>query len=202
MFITKDGNRMQTEDPAYAARLSALQAAWWKRIVDVQRPYRWFLERQDLGRTLDVGCGIGRNLKALPAGSIGVDHNATSVETARRAGLQAMTPDEFLAQSHEPFDGLLLAHVIEHMPPNEAASLLRTYLEFVRPGGKVLMICPQERGFASDPTHCNWTTGEDLVGLAAELGLVAGRPRSFPLPRIMGRLFTYNEFVLVAHKPE
>ena len=35
-----------------------------------------------LGRTLDVGCGIGRNLAALPPGSLGVDHNPTSIEVA------------------------------------------------------------------------------------------------------------------------
>ena len=54
----------------------------WKRILDVQAPYRWNLRRL-LGtrRTLDVGCGIGRNLVNLPVGSVGVSRH----EDTRRA---------------------------------------------------------------------------------------------------------------------
>jgi hypothetical protein len=78
---------------------------------------------------------------------------------------------------------------------------MNDYLPFLRPGGKVLFICPQERGFASDATHITWTTGEDLEDLSRELGLRPDRWRSFPLPRFAGRRFTYNEFNLVAHKP-
>ena len=64
---------------------------WWKRLLNVQAPYQWNLRRQHLGRTLDIGCGIGRNLPSLPPGSLGVDHNATSIATARARGLHAMT---------------------------------------------------------------------------------------------------------------
>ena len=57
----------------------AKQQVWWKKALNVQAPYRWNLRRQRLGRTLDVGCGIGRNLETLDPGSVGVDHNEHSV---------------------------------------------------------------------------------------------------------------------------
>lgn len=84
-----------TQDSSYAERLQKKQGVWWKQILPVQLPYRLNLKRQKLGRTLDIGCGIGRNLGALPAGSLGVDHNASAIEMARRDGLQAMTVEEF-----------------------------------------------------------------------------------------------------------
>ena len=95
----------------------------------------------------------------------------------------------------------MVAHVIEHMPPDEGEAVMRSYLPYLRPGGKVLFICPQERGYASDPTHVRWTTGEDLEELSRSLGLEPQPWRSFPFPRWAGKPFTYNEFNVVAIKP-
>jgi SAM-dependent methyltransferase len=195
---------MDTESRAYADRLVALELVWWKRLLNVQAPYQWNLRRRNLGRTLEIGCGVGRNLATLPAGSVGVDHNAASVQVARARGFHALTVDEFFA-SDEPalasFDALLIAHVIEHLSPASGQALLRDYLPRLRPGGRVFFICPQERGYSSDPTHVRWTTGEDLQDLAREVGLVPERWTSFPLPRAAGKAFRYNEFNLVAQKP-
>jgi SAM-dependent methyltransferase len=193
-----------TEGADYAERLRRKQYARWKQVLDVQAPYRWNLRRHDLGRTLDVGCGIGRNLPALPAGSVGVDHNPTSIGIARAAGHTAYTTEEWQdAPERKPdfFDGMLVSHVIEHMPPEMGLEVVGSYLPCLRPGGKVLFICPQERGYASDPTHVRWTTGEDLAQLARDLGLQPERPRSFPLPRWVGKVFVHNEFNVLARKP-
>jgi len=64
----------------------------------------------------------------------------------------------------------------------------------------VVLICPQERGFASDPTHTVFVDQPALAALAEELGLRTQRQYSFPLPRRAGKLFTYNEFVTVARR--
>ena len=189
---------MRTDEPAYTDRLTQLSGARWKRLLDVQRPYRWNLRRYDLGRTLDLGCGIGRNLAALPLGSVGVDHNATSVEAARARGFEAYTPEEFASREWASFDGMLVAHVIEHLSPDEGLDLVRQYVPYLKPYAKVLFICPQERGYAYDPTHVRWTTQEDLISLASDAGLAPDRARSFPFPRWMGRRFTFNEFNVLA----
>lgn len=192
-----------TRSREYAQRLKDLEGVWWKRLLDVQRPYRWNLRRHDLGATLDVGCGIGRNLVALPEGSLGVDHNERSVATARARGLDAVTPEEFeqRASGGAVFDSMLMAHVLEHLSEDAANDLIGTYLRYVRPGGTVLWICPQERGYATDPTHVRFVDRGALLRHAATHGLHVVRTFSFPLPTAAGRVFPYNEFVLVARRP-
>jgi SAM-dependent methyltransferase len=187
----------------YAERLLRLETKGWKRALDVQRPYRWNLARQQLGRTLDVGCGIGRNLAALSADSLGVDHNAQSVALARQRGYRAVTVEEFTADPPplESFDSMLLAHVVEHMTVDEARQLIRSYLPYVRPGGRVMLICPQRRGFATDATHVHFFDLPALRALARSLELVVTREYSFPLPRFAGGFFAYNEYCLIAARP-
>jgi SAM-dependent methyltransferase len=193
-----------TRDEEYARRLDTLGRAGWKRHLDVQAPYRFNLRRQRLGRTLEVGCGVGRNLGGLPAGSLGVDHNATSVEIARARGFAALTSAEWAHSELNragAFDALLLAHVVEHMTFAEGVDLVRAHLPALRPGGRVFFICPQERGYRSDPTHVRFMSGPDLELLARRAGLVPEQWRRFPFPHLAGRFVTYNEFTLLAHKP-
>ncbi len=192
---------MSTNTPDYAERLRRKQTLWWKRLLHVQAPYHWNLRRQGLGRTLDVGCGIGRNLGVLSPGSVGVDHNADSVALARSMGYNAYTVKEFLDGDLAvagAFDGLLVAHVIEHLEREEALQVLRDYLPFVRPGGRVFLVCPQERGYASDPTHVWFARDLELRELVGALGLQLARSFSFPFPRRAGKLFIYNEFCVAA----
>lgn len=187
---------------AYAARLARLEGARWKRWLDVQAPYRWNLRRLQLGRTLEVGCGIGRNLLHLGPQAVGVDPNAAAVETARARGATAFTPDAFRASdaSRAPFDALLFAHVLEHLPRSDAAALLAEWLPQLRTGGRVVLIAPQEAGFRSDPTHVEFLDEIALRELLAGAGCAAERAYSFPLPRAFGRIFPYNELVAVGRR--
>lgn len=196
----RDGD---TSSRSYTARLVRLQLRGWKKLFNVQAPYQWNL-RALLGdrRVLDVGCGIGRNLAHLAPGSVGVDHNEHSVRVCRQRGLTAYTPDEFASrETGEPFEGLLAAHLLEHLPDGQAGRLLRGYLPCLQPGARVVLICPQERGFASDHTHTVYFDDDALRQVCDELGLVLQGQRSFPFPRWTGRVFTYNEFVTVATRP-
>lgn len=190
----------RTDAPAYAERLRTLEGARWKRWLDVQAPYRWNIRRLGLGRTLDVGCGLGRNLAHLGGAGVGVDHNPASVAVARERGLEAYTPEDFTAAPGS-FDSLLLAHVVEHMPEPDALELLRTYLPYVRPGGKVVLITPQERGYATDATHVRFCGFDEVAALCVQAGLRVVTTYSFPFPRAAGRAFPYNEFVTLARVP-
>lgn len=191
-----------TANQDYADRLTRLQGKRWKKLLRVQAPWHANLAVMRLGRCLDVGCGNGRNLGHLPTGSVGVDHNAFSIATARHAGYEAYTVDEFFADSAlgapASFDSILASHLIEHLQPADAREILTSYLPMVRPGGRVVFITPQERGFASDETHVAFTDFAALRDLCRDLGLRVLSAHSFPFPRRAGTLFTYNEFHVIA----
>lgn len=200
-MVSGTGPHENTSGSDYAQRLVQLQTPRWKRVLPVQAPYRWNLRRLHLGFTLDVGCGIGRNLVNLDGHGVGIDHNAEAIAFAVSRGLTAFTPDEFDNSQFaypETFDSLLVAHVIEHLSRPAALDLLRRYLPYVRSGGAVVLVTPQERGFHSDRSHVEFVDLAALEAIADELRLTVRRGYSFPLPRVFGKLFTYNEFVLVA----
>ncbi|MGE0881688.1 MAG: class I SAM-dependent methyltransferase [Acidimicrobiia bacterium] len=188
-----------TDDPSYADRLAAIERAWWKRYVP--NPYRWNVRRMKLGRVLEPGCGIGRNLGYLDGNGVGVDHNESAVAECRRRGFTAYAVDEFFASRDavlSSFDSLLCAHLVEHLTAEEAVALVAQYRPFIRPGGRVVFITPQEKGQASDPTHVRLCDFDVLAGLCADTGLRVTKRSSFPLPRFAGRWFVYNEFVVVS----
>jgi SAM-dependent methyltransferase len=194
-----------TRGEGYAERLIGLQTAAWKRWLDVQAPFRWNLRRLRPGFTLDVGCGIGRNLLHLAGHSVGVDTNEHCVRAARARGLAAFTPDELRRSTdyNRPgrFDSILLAHVAEHMTEDQVVALLRDYEALLRPGGRLIVLSPQEAGFRSDATHVQMMDVARLARVADRLGFRPERAYSFPFPRWAGRWFTYNEFVFVCSKP-
>ena len=192
-----------TTDPAYAERLarSVAPRTGWRRLVDPQIPYRWNIRRLQLGRVLDVGCGVGRNLSHLDGNGVGVDHNATSVAIARERGLTAHTADEFAASADATpgsYDTVLFAHVLEHLTVDDAHELVRSYLPFLRLGGRIVVICPQQRGQRSDDTHVTFMPATLIGSILTELGGVVERSSSFPFPSVAGRWFTHNETVVMA----
>lgn len=200
----KQVKTFNTQDPRYTARLVAMQSVWWKRRLNVQAPYRWNLRRFNPGFTLDLGCGLGRNLINLRGNGVGLDHNSDFVAIARSRGLNAFTPNEFHASSFDApnrFDSILLAHVAEHMTEQEAVKLLSDYLYLLKPQGKVILITPQESGYNSDPTHVQFMDFETLGRIVRKIGLLPLKEYSFPFPRALGRFFKHNEFVSVSNKP-
>jgi SAM-dependent methyltransferase len=198
-------NPPPTSREVYTARLVREQETWWKRLLDVQAPYRRHLRRLHLGFTLDVGCGLGRNLLHLGGNGVGIDHNPHSVEVARSRGVEAFTPEAFDASAfNEPgrFDSLLLSHVAEHVGRSATVGLLRRYCAVLKTSGRVVLITPQEYGYRPDPTHVEFLDFAALRAIARDAGLRFLEDYSFPLPRFFGPLFRHNEFVSLSEKPE
>jgi SAM-dependent methyltransferase len=134
---------------------------------------------------------------------VGVDHNADAVGVARSRGLTAFTTDEWPDSGtaiHASFDSILLAHVLEHVSQQDSDDIIAAYLPYLRPNGKLVLICPQEKGFPTDPTHIRWVNDAELRATGDRNGFSAIRNYSFPFPRFMGKLFTYNEFVYVGQR--
>jgi 2-polyprenyl-3-methyl-5-hydroxy-6-metoxy-1,4-benzoquinol methylase len=196
-----DPEGMKTADEAYTERLLRLTNVPWKKLLDVQAPYRWNLRRLKLGRVLDVGCGIGRNLRHLDPRSVGVDHNRTSVEFCQASGMSAYGPAEFQEKFHYgEFDTLLFSHVLEHMTEAEATALTCQYAPFLRNSGRAVLITPQELLFKADSTHVCFVDYKLQQRIVEAAGMRVERRYSFPFPRAFGRLFLYSEFVTVARR--
>ncbi len=189
-----------TEGKDYYDRLMALQGKWWKKIVDLNAPYRWCLQSYNPGFTLDIGCGIGRSLHLLKGNGVGIDHNSFAVEFCRKRGFRAYTTQEFKTSPHgieHSFDSILLAHVAEHMLADDFKKLLNEYLPYLKLDGKIIVLTPQEKGYASDPTHVTFTDFQIVDKVFTDIHIDVQSHQSFPLPRWGGRLFIYNEFVTV-----
>lgn len=194
--------KKDTKGEEYADRLKVLSGAKWKQVLDVQRPYRWNLKRLQLGKTLDVGCGIGRNLGNLSKESVGVDHNEYSIDVAKKAGYNAVTVEDFKKNKrkygNESFDSMLLAHVLEHMSTADGKRIIKEYLPYIK--DKVVVICPQEKGFTTDETHVNFLNHKAIEDIMTSCGLSVVKSYSFPFHKEVGKVFTYNETVVVARK--
>jgi SAM-dependent methyltransferase len=184
----------------YTRRLA--DRSWWKRLLDVQAPYRRHIRRIVETPVLEIGCGIGRNLDHLNGRGVGVDTNEHSVEVARSRGLVAYTAHEFPSTdaADRKYETLLFAHVLEHMGPEEATDLVRTYLPFLAQNGLVVAIVPQEAGFESDPTHVSFVEISEIAQIARSVGLALDDSYSFPFPRWAGRVFRHNETVALLRR--
>lgn len=108
------------------------------------------------GRVLDVGCGRGRFHSALTdrgVRCVGVDANADTVEYNRLLGREVYLPAE-LPATGEPFDAIVLSHIVEHFAHAELVEMLNEYLPRLRCGGVVIVLTPlYHRGFYDDFDH-------------------------------------------------
>lgn len=96
-------------------------------------------------RILDVGCGFGRNLKALRAAGFsqvtGVEKNPQIVESVCNEGYVCLELEAF-AQSVQQFDVILMSHVIEHFLPEALLEFIDSYLDRLVPGGVLVIATP------------------------------------------------------------
>ena len=71
--------------------------------------------------------------------------------------------------------------------------MLQTYEPLLRPGGRAILISPQEAGFRSDPTHVELMDFTRLSRVSDRLGFRTERAFSFPFPRAVDTLGTEPE---------
>ena len=188
-----------TSQPWYTARLNRLGNKKWKILLGTHRPFKTPITSLCLGRTLEIGCGVGRVLQWLP-NSIGVDHNSTSVDAARARGLTAFTNEEFHLSEFaisKSFDSILMAHLLEHMTEDERNTIMKEFRKYLQPKGRLVIICPQEAGFRSDSTHIEYLDFNSIEEYGLRHDFVIELAKSNPFPRFFGKLFKYNEFFVV-----
>lgn len=192
-----------TEKEDYTSSLLTRQSKWWKRLLNVQYPYKKNIISLKPRFVLDIGCGVGRNLLHLEGYGIGIDHNKTSVQECRARGLRAYTNREFentIYNQPGQFDSILLAHVAEHMTLNQSVQLLVKYLPLVKNNGRLIIITPQEAGYRSDDTHVEFIDFYKQREIIEQSGCTLIKQYSFPFPAFAGKFFKYNEFISIGQK--
>jgi trans-aconitate methyltransferase len=166
----------------------------------LQLPYALHLRFLNLGKTLDVGCGAGRNLKNLSSESIGVDHNSVMIKSCCDRGMNAYSVEEWQSKKEShlgSFDSLLFSHIAEHMTSLEFESMLRSYLPLLKKQGRIVVICPQESGYQSDQTHIEFMDFKKMKSIFKNVNIEAKGQYSYPFPRSFGKIFRHNEFVSI-----
>ncbi|MGQ9512505.1 glycosyltransferase, partial [Thermodesulfitimonas sp.] len=98
-------------------------------------------------RVLDIGCGQGLFLEMLREVGIegeGIDLDPAVVEKAQAKGLRVHVASalEFLRQNQQIYDGIMLGHIIEHLPGPEAVRLLYYCARSLQDGGVIAIQTP------------------------------------------------------------
>ena len=190
-----------TKPDAYARRLQALQGQRWKRTFRILNPYRWHIRAVLRSPALEVGCGTGRVLGFQPKLIDGVDHNDLAIRICREKGFTAFTADEFLNHPHgKIYQSLILSHLLEHLSEQQGVELINTYADRLAPGARIVVICPQEKGHASDATHVTYMDFNKIAQLLERCNFRVMNKYSFPFPSWLGKLYVYNENVVIGER--
>lgn len=137
---------------------------------------------------LDLGCGRGELLLMLREAGIaatGVEGDAALSEAARRRGLKIIEGDvlDVLgAQDAESWGAVTAMHLLEHLPPSVLAQVASEVRRVLRPGGLLLVECPNPHSlrvgatlFWQDPTHLRPLLPETLELFLQAAGLTIER---------------------------
>jgi 2-polyprenyl-3-methyl-5-hydroxy-6-metoxy-1,4-benzoquinol methylase len=165
-----------------------------------------FHTRRGGGRLLDVGCNEGRGLARFRRAGFdaeGVELNAVAAGAARARGFVVHTCALADLKADAPYDVVVIANVLEHVPDLHA--LLGDIARLLRPGGAVWISCPNARSafrglFGS--AWINWHVPYHLVHFSAgplgdllrRAGFTAGEfrqesPALWVAQTVIGRLF-------------
>lgn len=123
------------------------------RDVEARLALKYLVDRKSI---LDIGCGRGTFIRRhAPLRSIGVDWNLTSLQIARQQEQHVICANAIqLPFDGSAFDGIYCAHLIEHLTPRDAHSLLREMARVLQISGVIVLQTPLlHRGFFNDLTH-------------------------------------------------
>jgi len=99
----------------------------------------------------------------------------------------------------DSFDGMLIAHVTEHMAPEIGEQVVRDYLPYLNPGGEVLSSACTSGATPLRPHARRGTTGEHLMDRSTSRAL-GPRNGAASAPAFTGKAIIYNGSNVVATK--
>ncbi|MBU1109822.1 MAG: class I SAM-dependent methyltransferase [Candidatus Riflebacteria bacterium] len=178
---------------------------------------RWYLRTPYLnnvlkhvtGKTIDLGCGTGRLLSLLPAGSLGLDINPRSIEHCRKIGLDAQVydaeDDHFALSIFKPgvFKTLTMIHVLEHLtnPVDVLNKLTATCNRLLI--DRIIIKIPGKKGFQFDKTHKTFIDTDFIESnnLTCLNNFKLTESSYFPFNiKVLGNYFTHHELTLVYNR--
>jgi len=152
------------------APLSSAGAYWLvQRLLGASSVHRHLVTEharvQPGERVLDIGCGTGRLLEALPeVAYVGLDPNAEYVASARRryggrAAFRHADVSSVDLTADGPFDVAFAVGVMHHLDDSEAIGLARLAAGSLAPDGRLVTLDP---GLTADqPTVARWLAARD-----------------------------------------
>ena len=159
-----------TRDDAYADRLAAREGVWWKRLLDVQAPYRWNLRRHKPRADARRRVRPRPEPACVSPDSVGVDHNEAAIRECRRRGLHAYTSGEWTGAAER---GHLRRDAAgpRGRARRRAGPIARGLSAVGAWRREGLHDLPPGARYASDPTHVRFSDGSYLEQLARDCGL-------------------------------
>jgi SAM-dependent methyltransferase len=140
-------------------------------------------EMEGYSRHLDVGCGPGTLIGLLDHRftSTGIDISTAEIDYARREHESESKrfftlPAQALPYECRDYDVATVVEVIEHLAPAELDDVLRTTIERLRLGGKLVVTTPN--------FHSAWPIVQMLVDHFGELNYVPQHINRFTPPRL------------------
>ncbi len=108
---------------------------------------------------VDLGCGGGEMLALLSAIDVvvrGIDADPEAIEMASAAGLAATRADarDYLGSiADATLGGVFAGHLLEQMPPDDSADLLKLASQKLRPGGLLVVVGHSPSSVYSEAAH-------------------------------------------------
>lgn len=123
------------------------------------------LPRKKDARILEIGCGYGRNIKALQKLGYtdvrGIDISEEQIEYAiQRLGLANVAVEDAinsLADTKEMYDAILLLDVLEHLELEYSVKLIQLIKSALKPGGVFVIQVPNAMAPLSPNRHWDIT---------------------------------------------
>lgn len=126
--------------------------SWGFRYIGGMKIVLESLEKYPFESLIDIGCGDGRFLKEASRNFtskklLGIDYSERAINLAK-----AMNPElnyqcidiSSHAPINEPVDVITLIEVLEHIPLDKVNTFIRSFSEYLKPGGRLLMTVPHQ----------------------------------------------------------
>jgi len=119
--------------------------------------YPKIMRQFSAGTIYDLGFGTGaflRYLKAKGRDFFGIDSNPYLVELNKKNGFKVAEDDvTTLVNITKPMENAICDNVLEHLDKEQIDSFFKACKQKFAPGGTLVVIVPDKKGYERDPTH-------------------------------------------------